>query len=64
MAVIKRERPVVLTGQSATAFLKFKLANEKSTTTDWSMWEKGIRKKETILDGTTSNSTYFARFFH
>lgn len=29
MAVIKRERPVVLTGQSATAFLKFKLANEK-----------------------------------
>ncbi len=34
MAVIKRERPVVLTGQSATAFLKFKLANEKSTTTD------------------------------
>lgn len=29
MAVIKRERPVVLTGQSATAFLKSKLVNEE-----------------------------------
>lgn len=45
MAVIKRERPVVLTGQSATAFLKFKSLNEKKVKQHIEFCEKKAQEK-------------------
>lgn len=45
MAVIRRERPVVLTGRSAAVFLKNKRDNEKKVQRQLELCEKQAQEK-------------------